>query len=108
MALWNELARYQLSGAKFLFLGEFRGQFLPAYNSWCGQEAAHDVEESVFFRRLCSHKRFLMTHNHRNDRALFDFYAPLCKGGPRELVQLSVFAQGGQCKMPCTWAKYRG
>ena len=57
MALWNELARYQLSGAKFLVLGDFRGQTLPACNSGCGQEVSHDVEESVFVRSLCARTR---------------------------------------------------
>lgn len=107
VALWNELARYQLSGAKFLVLGDFRGQFLPAHNSGCGHAVSHDVEESVFLRRLCAHTRFLLTRNHRNDRALFDVYAPLCKGGSREFVQLSVVLKEAReiCPAhgPSTW-----
>ena len=51
-------------------------------------------------RRLCAHTRFLMTHNHRNARALFDFYAPLCKCGSREFVQLSVLLKEARARFP--------
>ena len=41
-----------------------------------------------------------MTRNHRNGRARFDLYAPLCKGGSREFVQLSVLLKEARARSP--------
>ena len=90
VTLWGELAKYVHCGAQFFVLGDFRGQFMPAHNTWKGTElTAVDVEESAFLRRLCSCRRFELTINRRSDSELFDFYAPICRGGAREHEPLS-------------------
>ena len=82
-------------------LGDFRGQFMPAHNTWKGTElTAVDVEESDFLRRLCSCRRFELTVNRRSDSELFDFYAPICRGGAREHEPLSSLLQDAHERFP--------
>ena len=98
--LWGELAKYVHCGARFLVLGDFRGQFMPAHNTWRGTEVTVDVEESAFLRRLCGSRRFELTVNRRSDSELFDFYAPICRGGAREHEPLSSLLQDAHRRFP--------
>jgi hypothetical protein len=98
--LWGELAKYVHCGARFLVLGDFRGQFMPAHNAWKGTELTVDVEESPFLRRLCGCRRFELTVNRRSDSELFDFYAPICRGGAREHEPLSSLLQDARERFP--------
>ena len=88
--MWGALAQYIHCGARFLVLGDFRGQLLPAHNTIRGSPIAVDVEESAFLRELCGCRRFELTVNYRSDAALFDFYAPISAGGAEEHTPLEV------------------
>jgi hypothetical protein len=81
-------------------LGDFRGQFLPAYNTWHGTAVDMDVEEGAFLRRLCSCRRFVLTTNRRSDAELFDFYAPICRGGALEHTPLADLLQAARERFP--------
>jgi hypothetical protein len=99
--LWGELAKYVHCGARYFVLGDFRGQFMPAHNTWKGTELkAMDVEESAFLRRLCGCRRFELTVNRRSDSELFDFYAPICRGGSKEHEPLSSLVEDARGRFP--------
>ena len=101
VTLWCELAKYVHCGARFFVLGDFRGQFMPAHNAWKGTElTAVDVEESAFLRRICGCRRFELTVNRRSDSELFNFYAPICRGGAREHEPLSSLLQDARGRFP--------
>ena len=49
LVLWAAiLIKWQLSGAKFILLGDFRSQFGPAFDRWRQAEVVGNVEESQF------------------------------------------------------------
>ena len=100
VTLWGELVKYVHCGARFLVLGDFRGQFLPAHNTWKGTELTVDVEESALLRRLCGGRRFELTVNRRSDRELFEFYSPICRGGAREQEPLSSLLHDAHLRFP--------
>jgi hypothetical protein len=102
VTLWGELAKYVHCGASFLALGDFRGQFLPAHNTWRGTEIEADVEESAFLRTLCGCRRFELAVNRRSDPELFGFYAPICKGGAREHESLQNLLQEARARFPAS------
>jgi hypothetical protein len=99
-SLWAQLSRFVHSGAKFLVLGDFRGQFTAAYNTWHGADVDVDVEESAFLRGLCSGRRFILTTNRRSDAELFDFYSPICRGGAREHAPIQELLAEARLRFP--------
>ena len=48
LVLWAAVLRWQLSGATFICLGDFRSQFGPAFNRWRQQPIYGTVEDSPF------------------------------------------------------------
>ena len=48
LVLWAAVLKWQLSGATFICLGDFRSQFGPAFNRWRQQPIHGTVEDSPF------------------------------------------------------------
>ena len=48
LVLWAAILKWQLSGARFICLGDFRSQFGPAFNRWRQETVDQCVEESTF------------------------------------------------------------
>ena len=76
LVLWAAVLRWQLAGATFICLGDFRSHFRPAFNRW-RQEPIHGaVEDSPFFVRLCDCNRVNFAKYRRgDDLAFFKLYA---------------------------------
>ena len=52
LVLWAAILKWQLSGARFIMLGDFRSQFGPAFNLWRQHIANGNVEDAPFVMRI--------------------------------------------------------
>ena len=78
LVLWAAILKWQLSGAIFIMLGDFRSQFGPAFNLWRQQHPMGNVEDAPFFMRLCNFKRAKFTTYCRgNNLSFFQLYTGL-------------------------------
>ena len=57
LPVWAVIQRWLISGSTFVCLGDFRSQFGAAYNRWRQTEVSANVENLLFFRRLCGFNR---------------------------------------------------
>ena len=75
LVLWAAILKWQLSGAKFILLGDCRSQFGPAFDRWRQAEVVGNVEESQFFMRLsdCNRVNFT-TYRRGTDISFFKLY----------------------------------
>ncbi len=73
--LWDEVAKFALLCPQILAVGDFR-QFGPCADMYCGSPVTTSLEHSDLLRGLCG-KRLVLTHNHRSDAALFEFYSDI-------------------------------
>ena len=71
LVLWAAILKWQLSGATFVCLGDFRSQFGPAFNRWRQQPITETMEHAPFFMRLCDHNRINFTTYRRGDNVEF-------------------------------------
>ena len=71
LVLWAAILKWQLSGATFVCLGDFRSQFGPAFNRWRQPPITETMEDSPFFMRLCDHNRVNFTTYRRGDNVEF-------------------------------------
>ena len=51
LVLWAAVLKWQLAGASFVRLGDFRSQFGPAFNRWRQQPVTQSMEDAAF---LCA------------------------------------------------------
>ena len=61
LVLWAAILKWQLSGARFICLGDFRSQFGPAFNRWRQETVDGCVEHATFFKGLCGCNRVNFT-----------------------------------------------
>ena len=67
-----------VSGSTFICLGDFRSQFGAAYNRWRQTEVDANVEDSLFFRRLCGFNRVnFVKYRRGKDNKFFELYTSL-------------------------------
>ena len=71
LVLWAAILKWQLSGARFIMLGDFRSQFGPAFNLWRQQIANGNVEDTPFFMRFCNYNRVNFTTYRRGNNLSF-------------------------------------
>jgi len=84
------MSRWQMVGAKFIFEGDYDGQFLPFVDRWENTKGA-DVQNSRLMSLLCNGVHVHLEEYRRGvDRNLFDFYFHLYSRSDddvKELVQ---------------------
>ena len=67
-----------ISGVACVCLGDFRSQFGAAYNRWRQTEVDANVENSLFFRRLCGFNRInFVKYRRGTDNSFFKLYTSL-------------------------------
>ena len=79
--LWNDIAKCQLVGCRFVLLGDFK-QFSAICDTWCGipvPEGALQGSDLLF--ELSGGHRMELTVNMRSDAVLFDMYTGLWRPG---------------------------
>ena len=76
LVLRAAIVKWQLPGARFICLGDFRSQFGPAFNRWRQETVDQCVEESTFFKNLCNCNRINFTTYRRGDNPSFSNYIP--------------------------------
>ena len=78
LSLLAVLSRWQLLGAKFVLLGDFKGQELPIYDGW---KIPGSIGDTVLVQQLCNSLNFGMSKNRRcsTDLEHFQFYSNLYK-----------------------------
>ena len=69
---WAAILKRQLSGAKFICLGDFRSQVGPAFNRWRQTFIETNMEHAQCFIRLCDCNRVNFT-NYRRGSNLASF-----------------------------------
>ena len=75
LVLWAAILKWQLSGARFIMLGDFRSQFGPTFNLWRQQHTQGNVEDAQFFMRLCKYNRVnFTTYRRGNNLQFFKLY----------------------------------
>ena len=74
LVLWAAILKWQLSGAKFIMLGDFN-QFGPAFNRWRKNPISGTVQDTPFFMQLCGCNRVNFTQYKRGgDLDFFKLY----------------------------------
>ena len=82
------MSRWQMVGAKFIFEGDYDGQFLPFVDRWCNTVGA-DVQNSRLMSLLCNGAHIHLEEYRRGvDRNLFDFYFHLYSRSDYDLADL--------------------
>ena len=71
LVLWAAVLKWQLAGATFVCLGDFRSQFGPAFNRWRQQPVTQSMEDAAFFMRLCDCNRVNFTTYRRDGNLEF-------------------------------------
>ena len=71
LVLWAAILKWQLSGAKFICLGDFRSQFGPAFNRWRHIFIEQTMGHAQFFIRLCDCNRVNFTNYRRGSNLAF-------------------------------------
>ena len=75
LVLWAAILKWQLSGARFIMLGDFRSQFGPAFNLWRQHIATGNVQDAPFFMRICNYNRSnVTTYRRGNNLSCFQLY----------------------------------
>ena len=78
LALWAAIQKWLFSDVTFVLLGDFRSQFGAAYNRWRQTEVDANVENSLFFRRLCGFNRVnFVKYRRGKDTSFFKLYTSL-------------------------------
>ena len=77
LVLWAAILKWQLSGARFIMLGDFRSQFGPAFNLWRQQVANDNVEDAPFFHANLQLQSCKFYHiSKRQQLVVFSSYTP--------------------------------
>ena len=74
LVLWAAILKWQLCGATFVCLGDFRSQFGPAFNRWRQQPITETMEHARLFMRLCDYNRINFTTYRRGDNVDFSSF----------------------------------
>ena len=78
LPLYAQLQRYKLSGAKFIFFGDFENQLGAAHDHWRGGRVPElALADSLALKGLSSFKRVVCTKPQRCDHELFGIYTNL-------------------------------
>ena len=76
LTLFAQLMKYKLVGCKFVFIGDFVGQFPAAYDTWRRDQVPQlALEHSVALKRLCDGNRLTCTQCRRSDPELYAIYS---------------------------------
>ena len=73
----RKIARWELVGWNFIFVGDPRGQFLPIFDRW-GEVDLTSLERSSLLHNLCNGLKIeLEVYRRGVDQSLFDYYFSL-------------------------------
>ena len=100
LAIFAQIQRFRLSGAKFVFVGDFENQLSAAYDYWRGAPAPElALADSLAFRGICGFNRISCTTNRRCDPQLFQVYGAI----PRMHLDEALLML--RERFPCTGAR---
>ena len=78
LAIFAQLQRFRLSGARFIFVGDFANQLSAAHDYWRGAPVPElALADSLAFRGICGFNRVACTENRRCDPQLFQVFGAI-------------------------------